>query len=228
MAWNIRERGTETSRLESFSDAVFAFSATLLVVSLEVPETFRELEDSLRGFAAFGLSFTMLILIWTVHNRFFRRYGLQDTATVVLNAVLLFVVLFYVYPLKFLSSVLAGRFFGLGPGGPQMANRDEMVSLLIVYGLGFVAVFAAVALLYRHAYACRDQLNLTEPEVHDTRMWYRHYLIYVGVGVLSVLLAWGRVGVEIGFPGWIYGLLGPLCYAHGTWSTRRRQRAFPE
>ncbi len=227
MAKGFRNRGCEISRLESFSDAVFAFSATLLVVSLEVPRTFQELQANLQGFVAFGLSFTMLILIWAVHNRFFRRYGLQDTTTVVLNAVLLFVVLFYVYPLKFLSSTLVNRFFGLGPGGARVANREEMVSLIIVYSLGFIAVFAAVALLYRHAYSCRDRLNLTEEEVFETRMWYRHYLIYVGVAVASVLLAWTRIGVDFGFPGWIYGLLGPLCFAHGIWSDRRRQRSFP-
>ena len=36
-------RGREVSRIEGFSDAVFGFALTLLVVSLEVPESFADL-----------------------------------------------------------------------------------------------------------------------------------------------------------------------------------------
>jgi hypothetical protein len=45
-ATSFRWRGGEISRIEGFSDAVFAFAVTLLVVSLEVPETFSELLTS--------------------------------------------------------------------------------------------------------------------------------------------------------------------------------------
>ena len=45
-------------------------------------------------------------LIWKEHHRFFSRYGFADTKTSFLNAVLLFVVLLYVYPLKFLFTML--------------------------------------------------------------------------------------------------------------------------
>jgi len=40
---HFRWRGGEITRLEGFTDAVFAFAVTLLVVSLEVLHTFDEL-----------------------------------------------------------------------------------------------------------------------------------------------------------------------------------------
>jgi uncharacterized membrane protein len=89
-----RLRGVDFSRIDAFSDVVFGFALTLLVVSLEVPHTFKELNDSLRGFIPFAICFFLLILIWYSHYKFFRRYGLHDLGTITINALLLFVVLF--------------------------------------------------------------------------------------------------------------------------------------
>src|SRR5437773_6395371 len=96
----------EVSRVEGFSDAVFAFAVTLLIVSLEVPKTFHELKLMMRGFPAFAVSFALLFQIWWRHYRFFRNYELEDSYVIMLTAILLFVVLFYVYPLKFLWSLV--------------------------------------------------------------------------------------------------------------------------
>src|SRR5437016_10426914 len=95
-AWNdIPWRSHEVTRVEALSDAVFAFAVTLLIVSLEVPQTFNDLWVKMQGFAAFAISFAMLFQVWYTQHIFFRRYGLQDTWTVTLNGVLLFLVLFY-------------------------------------------------------------------------------------------------------------------------------------
>src|SRR5260370_9782832 len=45
-----RRRGTQTSLLEAFSDAVFTLTLTFPLVSTQVPATFPELVDKLIGF----------------------------------------------------------------------------------------------------------------------------------------------------------------------------------
>ena len=87
-------RHREVSRLEGFSDAVFGFALTLLVVSLEAPKDLSELRRLVAGLVPFALMFAMVVWIWFEHNVFFRRYGMQDNWTIFLNSVLLFVVLF--------------------------------------------------------------------------------------------------------------------------------------
>lgn len=68
-----RWRSDKVTRLEGFSDAVFAFAMTLLVLSLEVPKTFDELMQAMRGFAAFAICFVFLVGIWYSHYTLFRR-----------------------------------------------------------------------------------------------------------------------------------------------------------
>src|SRR2546423_2769533 len=149
----------EVSRIEALSDGVIAFAVTLLVVSLEVPRTFDELLVTMRGFLAFAITFGMLFHVWFVQYRFFRRYGLNDNFTIWMTACLLFVVLFYVYPLKFVWTLVVNMFLGTGltvqtaGGAVEPVVRSEQVpTMFAVYGAGFAAVFAIFALLYMHAY----------------------------------------------------------------------------
>src|SRR5258705_13738990 len=102
---DFRWRGHEISRIEGLSDAVFAFGITLLVVSLEVPKTFDELAETMHGFGAFFISFTLLFAVWFNQYKFFRRYGFGETITGLLNAAFFFVGPFFFYPLKFLFTL---------------------------------------------------------------------------------------------------------------------------
>ena len=128
-------RRHEVSRLEAFSDAVFAFALTLLVVSLEVPSSYADLMRLMTGFVPFAASFALLTWIWYEHTAFFRAYGLQDPLTAAINAMLLFVVLFYVYPLKFLFTA-AFSFFIPVVDATLAVTPPELARIFAIYGAG--------------------------------------------------------------------------------------------
>jgi len=183
-----RWRSHEITRVEGFSDAVFGFAVTLLIVSLEVPRTSTELFHTMRGFGAFVITFLILAGIWYAQHTFFRRYGLEDKTTVVLNLVLLFTVLFFVYPLKFL--------FGLMVSDPMMKGKVETPHglelvvlpehkpwIFVIFALGFISMFTVFLLLYRHAYKQRQKLGLNDFEVFETEHSMRRMRLSIVVGV---------------------------------------------
>ncbi len=180
--YGFRNRGEDISRLEGFSDTAFGFAITLLVVSLSAPTRFDQLLDLIRGLPAFAVTFFLVAGIWYSQYTFFRRYGLGDMATVVLNLVLLFVVLFYVYPLKFLFGIA----FDPRPGA---LREQDVPSLFLIYGAGFAAVSLVLALLYAHAYRQRAQLRLAPWEVFVTRLSIIDHLATMSIGLLSAGLA---------------------------------------
>jgi|SRR6185436_132126 len=208
-----RWRGAEITRLEGFSDAVFAFAVTLLVVSLEVPKDFGDLLETMRGFPAFAVCFALLAHIWSHHYRFFRRYGLQTPWANFLNCSLLFFVLFYVYPLKFL--------FNLTLRGGARIEAGDARTLFVIYGCGYAAVFFVFAQLYLHAWKKREELVLTDLE--RLRTW--HSLIdhsaMVVVGLVSALLAWLLPLRWVGMAGYFYFVIAAYHTIAGTLLGRR-------
>jgi uncharacterized membrane protein len=216
-----RLRGREVTRLESFSDAVFGFALTLLVVSLDVPKSFNDLVTTMRGFPAFALCFLLLALIWNAHYKFCRRYGLDDGTARLLTCVMLFLVLFYVYPLKFLFNLsITGLLLGAGP--PVSMTGSQLSTLLVIYGLGFAAVYGAMTLLYLHAWRLRDALELNELERFDTRYLILRLLTLAAVGVIAAILA--PIPAVRDWSSLIYLLLFPILRISRVIHRRRREQ----
>jgi uncharacterized membrane protein len=207
----------DVSRLEGFSDAVFGFAITLLVVSLAVPATFDELLHSLAGVPAFAVSFALLAAIWYAQYTYFRRYDFEDVWVVVLNLMLLFVVLIYVYPLKFLYAAVFNP-------NPSQLRPDQAPQLFIVYGLGFAAVFTLLALLHVHAYRSRAQLRLNPLATYELRASIFLYASTAAIGVLSAVIAL-LLPNQTSVAGFSYFLLAVPSTVAGTLVGRRRRRA---
>lgn len=190
-----RWRSHEILRIEGLSDAVFGFAITLLIVSLEVPKTSTELFETMRGFGAFVITFIMLTGIWRAQFIFFRRYGLEDQVTVLLNLALLFTVLFFVYPLKFMFTIFFSdptmRHFKVATEhGMELAILPQHRPwLYFIFGAGFTAIFLIFVLLHHHALRRRELLELNELEVYETRFSIGRQLCSVGIGVTYFVLA---------------------------------------
>jgi uncharacterized membrane protein len=210
------------SRVDGFSDVVFGFALTLLVVSLEVPKSYGELHELIRGFIPFAVSFVLLMTIWYAHFQFFRRFGLHDMGTIVLNAALLFVVLFYVYPLKFLFSLTLNQMMGIDTSSQIDAQHGP--ELMLVYGLGFAAIYLLIAALYWNGWRQRRELGLSPLEEALTRIYVLDNAAMAMVGLFSCLLAVLLPVRLAGIAGYIYLLIGVPKTFFGFY-TRRTMRA---
>jgi uncharacterized membrane protein len=215
------KRGREVSRIEGFSDAVFGFALTLLVASIEVPPDFEALKQTLRGFLPFALTFALISWIWYLHYSFFRQFGLEDRLTIVLNSVLLFVVLFFVYPLK----VMANALVGFGQTSFNSLTEYDNRFLMVSYSSGVIAVFLVFFLLNLNAYRQRRELDLEPDALYDIGTALRGHASSTLLGVTSVILAIALPMKYFGLSGLIYALEGPLQGGIGWLRGSRRERA---
>lgn len=215
-----RLRGREVSRLEGFSDAVFGFALTLLVVSLDVPQNFNDFANALRGFPAFAFCFLMLAAIWNSHYKYCRRFGLDDGWSRFLTCALLFLVLFFVYPLKFLFTIGINSLLFRSTTSRLLLTRAQFSALEITYALGFVAVYSVLTLLYLHAYRLRETLELTEEEQVATRYQIARLLLLIAVGLTAAVLS--ILPFSWRWSGLVYMLLFPILSSHRILHRRRR------
>jgi uncharacterized membrane protein len=177
------------ARLESFSDGVFAFAITLLVLGVQVPilrggedrELRLALIHSLSQLVPYVTSFATIGIIWLNHHELFHLVEKVDHAALTLNLLLLLIVSFIPYPTAVLS-----RF------GP-------MPSSSFLYGLVLALLGLAYSLLAMHLHrSCLDT------DLHgETGVYRRKWRNIAGTLTypLGAILAlwWPRVSVMIYF-----------------------------
>ena len=220
-----RYRGIQTTRLENLTDAVFGFAITLLVISAQVPNSYVELQASMYSFIGFIFCTMLLLGLWNNHSNFFLHYGLSDTTTKVLNALFLFVLLFYIYPLKYLFSYIGTVIYAsikrnmgdtsealqLAWTNLRAANLDAMQwkDLMIRFGLGLFCIYLIIILLHFNALKKANELNLNKKEIFITKTFIREYFLLMLITLLSILVVVVFGGTAAGYSGMVY-LLTPI------------------
>jgi uncharacterized membrane protein len=224
-----RLRGAEMTRIETFTDAAFAFALTLLVVSLTPPTSLVQLQAALRDVPAFLLSAALLMMFWWGHHQWSRRFGLDDAPTVLLSCALVATVLVYVYPLRFMFGLMMSWIGGmtglpLGSGAQRIEAETDVNRLFVIYGVGFVAMCLALLLLNLHAWRRRATLELDAVERHLLRAELGAWLIVASTGMVSILVGVLAPASWLGAPGWAYMILPIAMPLFGRASARGRAR----
>jgi hypothetical protein len=112
----------------------------------------------------------------------------------VLNLALMFMVLFFVYPLKFLFNVLLGdprmrQHIVTAHGLERVILPEHKPIIFSIFGAGFTGVMIVFLLLYRHAYKQRVELGLNEFETFETQHSMRRLALATAIGSTYFVIA---------------------------------------
>jgi len=129
----------DRSRLEAFSDGVFAVAITLLALNLTVarPGHGDTLLHQLRWpvFVAYLISFFMIGIVWVNHHVLVRGIAVVNRTLLFLNLVLLLFVVMIPWATATAANYLAAY---LGPHG-SYAHRDAQIAMML-YGAVFLGM----------------------------------------------------------------------------------------
>lgn len=219
-------RGAAMDRIEVFVAAAFAFAVTLLVISTEdVPQNFDDFLIAIKTIPAFAASFAIIVWIWHTHATWCRRYGLEDSKTVLLSSVLVFLILVYIYPLKIiLQGFFAEITNGFLPVNMEFNAYWQVRLIFIFYASGFWLVTINFISLYRHALNRKETLNLSVYEITDTKFDIQNWCGASAVAFLSLVSAVFLPDGYLGFSGYANFLLFPVLSGIGYYHANQRRK----
>lgn len=164
-----------SSRLEAFSDGVFAIAATLLVLELRVPADSPDLVASLRdlwpAYAAYLVSFLTIGIIWVNHHTLLEHCRRVDRRFLYLNLLLLVAVGIVPFPTSLVDRYILS---------------EQATAALVVYGLG--AVLIAIAFAGVFFYATHDGRLIGDAEAARHLRWDGRFFPF-GLGSYSLGIA---------------------------------------
>jgi TMEM175 potassium channel family protein len=169
-----------TSRLEAFSDGVFAIAITLLVLEFSVDAATTDLGKALvhiwPSYLAYVTSFLTIGVIWVNHHALFNYVSHVDRALLFLNTLLLMVVAFTPFPTRLIAEFL------------REGQNEETAAL--AYGITFVIMAVVFQLLWRWMATGRRLIRpeIPQEDVDDiTRTFAPGIPIYAGATLVALV-----------------------------------------
>ncbi|MBT8147603.1 MAG: DUF1211 domain-containing protein, partial [Gammaproteobacteria bacterium] len=183
-------RGENMTRIETFVDAAFAFSFTMLVISIdEIPRSAAELLELSQDIPAFMLSAAIIGSIWLAHSIWSRTFGLQDRLTVYLSLALVMLVLIFIYPIKLMCQLTISYLSGGSLGTPlSPMDVNDVSSLMIYFAIGLLALSLIIISLYQNTLRHQDELVLTDYEKYFCKRMSLAWVVVVATAILSIVI----------------------------------------
>ncbi|HEY7044287.1 MAG TPA: TMEM175 family protein [Nocardioidaceae bacterium] len=174
-----------TTRLEAFSDGVFAIAITLLVLELRVPEVepgqlWSALWDEWPQFAAYFTSFLIIGIMWVNHHSMFRQIGRADRPLIFLNLLLLLWMAMLPFPTE-----LVARYLDEGGSNAHVAAA--------VYSANLTLAAIAFSMLWWHAV----RGGLVDRVMSPREQWRSIWRFSIGTVVYAATIALSFVSAPL-------------------------------
>ena len=181
-----------TTRLEAFSDGVFAIAITLLILEIKVPHAEHGLWAGLASlwpsYIAFGMSFIVILIMWVNHHELMRMIERVNYPILFANGLLLLTVTFVPFP----TAVLAEHL--------PTASASDAVAF-------YCATFAVNGGTWNLLFRTMVRSGRLRPEINSktiTGVRKAYYLglgVYVAAALLAFVQPW--LGLLLNLSLWI-------------------------
>jgi uncharacterized membrane protein len=177
----------ETSRVEAFSDGVFAIAITLLILEIKVPAPgtgmlWQQLIRQWPAYVSFFISFAFIGIMWINHHRLFTHIGRCDDLLLILNLLLLLGVVVVPFP----TAVLATR----------LGHEDQRAAL-ILYNATYVFIAFAFNLLWRHASSAKRHLLAKDVDFGSAQKITQQYGFGPALYLVCLGLSWVNTAASL-------------------------------
>jgi TMEM175 potassium channel family protein len=191
----------ETTRIEAFSDGVFAIAITLLILEIKVPRDLaspatlaQALAHQWPSYLAFVTSFFTILIMWVNHHRLFTHIGRCDDRLLFYNGLLLLGIAIVPFP-----TALVAEYLGhVGQTTAATVYNATLIGIAICFNLLWRSASRDGRLL--HETHDRDAVRHITESYRYGPLWYVLALALEFVSVTASLLLTLALAIYFALP----------------------------